>query len=318
MNVLVVGGAGYIGSHCVRQLAAAGHRPVVLDNLVYGHRGAVARPVPFYELGLGDGEAVRNILEKEEIGLVMHFAAFCYVGESVTDPLKYYLNNVGATLQLFKSMLGAGVKQFVFSSTCATYGVPGRLPITEDSHFNPCSHYAVSKVAQETLGLMYYQAFGWRVFVTRGFNQVGPGQSPDFAVPSFARQVALIEGGFCEPVLRVGNLEAKRDFTDARDTVRAYRMVMERGTAGAAYNVCSGTARPVSEILELLLSLSASVIRVERDPERQRPTDIPVLVGDNTRLREETGWEPRISLKETLRDTLNYWRERVDAEQSAS
>src|SRR5579863_6836830 len=129
MNVLVVGGAGYIGSHCVRQLSAAGHRPVVLDNLVYGHRAAVAGAVPFYNADLGDERAVADILGREKIDLVMHFAAYCYVGESVTDPLKYYLNNLAATLHLINAMLGAGVRKFVFSSTCATFGVPDTLPI---------------------------------------------------------------------------------------------------------------------------------------------------------------------------------------------
>jgi UDP-glucose 4-epimerase len=129
MNVLVVGGAGYIGSHCVRQLIAAGHRPVVLDNLVFGHRAAVAQKIPFYDVNLGDESAVGGILEKEKIDVVMHFAAYAYVGESVTDPLKYYFNNVSATLHLLHAMLAKGVKKFVFSSTCATYGIPEKMPI---------------------------------------------------------------------------------------------------------------------------------------------------------------------------------------------
>ncbi|MEY3774063.1 MAG: hypothetical protein RLZZ129_843, partial [Verrucomicrobiota bacterium] len=133
MNVLVVGGAGYIGSHCVRQLIAAGHRPVVLDNLVFGHRAAVPADVTLYPANLGNEKEVGKILRKEKIELVMHFAAYAYVGESVTDPLKYYFNNVAATLHLLRCMLGAGVKKFVFSSTCATYGTPEKMPITEDT-----------------------------------------------------------------------------------------------------------------------------------------------------------------------------------------
>ena len=130
MNVLVVGGAGYIGSHCVRQLVAAGHRPVVLDNLVFGHRTAVAPGIPFYDGNLGDVEQVVPILRQEKIELVMHFAAYCYVGESVTNPLKYYENNLVAPLRLLGAMLSADVKKFVFSSTCATYGIPAKLPMT--------------------------------------------------------------------------------------------------------------------------------------------------------------------------------------------
>src|SRR5687767_3386209 len=133
MNVLVVGGAGYIGSHCVRQLAAAGHRPVVLDNLVFGHRAALTPSIPLYTADLGDEAAVGKILADEKIDVVMHFAAFAYVGESVNDPLKYYFNNVVATLHLLRVMMAKGVKKFVFSSTCATFGVPKEMPITENS-----------------------------------------------------------------------------------------------------------------------------------------------------------------------------------------
>ena len=132
MNVLVVGGAGYIGSHCVRQLIAAGHRPVVVDNLVYGHRGAVDPSIAFHEVNLGDEAAMERVLRAEKIDVVMHFAAYCYVGESVTDPLKYYFNNVEATLHLLHAMLAAKVRKFVFSSTCATFGVPATLPIHEN------------------------------------------------------------------------------------------------------------------------------------------------------------------------------------------
>jgi len=185
---------------------------------------------------------------------------------------------------------------------------PEAMPLGEGSGFKPCSHYAVSKVGQEVLGLMYYEAFEWRVMVTRGFNQAGPGQAPDFVISSFARQIAQIEAGKCEPVMKVGNLEAKRDFMDVRDTVRAYRLIMEKGTAGASYNVCSGKAMAVSEILDILLEISGAEITVERDECRQRPSDIPLLLGDNSKLREQTGWEPAIPIEKTLADTLEYWR----------
>src|SRR3954447_8281506 len=151
MNVLVVGGAGYIGSHCVRQLIAAGHRPVILDNLVYGHRGAVPAGVKLYEANLGDETSVGGILREEKIGIVMHFAAYCYVGESVTDPLKYYFNNVDATLHLLHAMLAANVRKFVFSSPCPTFGVPAPLPIHEDMPQAPINPYGQTKLDVEKL-----------------------------------------------------------------------------------------------------------------------------------------------------------------------
>ena len=152
MNVLVVGGAGYIGSHCVRQLIAAGHKPVVLDNLVYGHRAAVPEDTPFYPTNLGNEKEVGKILRKEKIELVMHFAAYAYVEESVTDPLKYYFNNVAATLHLLRCMIGSGVKKFVFSSTCATYGIPNAMPIRESTIQNPINAYGYSKLVIERIG----------------------------------------------------------------------------------------------------------------------------------------------------------------------
>ena len=155
---------------------------------------------------------------------------------------------------------------------------------------------------------MYYEAFGWRVMVTRGFNQAGPGQSPAFVVSDFAKQVAEIEKGLREPVLRVGNLEAERDFMDVRDTVVAYRMVMGKGAHGVSYNVCSGRAVSIKSILDTLLGFATVDVEVRKDPEKDRPSDIPVLVGDNSKIQKEIGWEPRIPLEKTLSDTLEYWR----------
>ena len=173
MNVLVVGGAGYIGSHCVRQLSAAGHRPVVLDNLVYGHRAAVAPGVTLVEGDLGDEGVVTALLKREKIDIVMHFAAYCYVGESVTDPLKYYLNNSAATIHLLNAMNGAGVSKFVFSSTCATFGVPARLPISEDMPQAPINPYGQTKLdVENTLrSLANVRRISFAVF--RYFNAAG-------------------------------------------------------------------------------------------------------------------------------------------------
>ena len=173
MNVLVIGGAGYIGSHCVRQLSLAGHRPVVLDNLVFGHREAVAPEVPFYEADLGDLDRVEAILRREAVDLVMHFAAFAYVGESVQDPLKYYENNVGKTIRLLSAMQRAGVSRFVFSSTCASYGIPGRMPMTEDLPQKPINPYGQTKLDVENLLRSCAAAYGLSFAAFRYFNAAG-------------------------------------------------------------------------------------------------------------------------------------------------
>src|SRR4051812_47820701 len=173
MNVLVVGGAGYIGSHCVRQLIAAGDKPAVLDNLVYGHREALPSGVKLFESDLGDEAAVGKILKSEQIEVVMHFAAFCYVGESVTDPLKYYFNNSVATMHLLRAMLAAGVKRFVFSSTCATFGVPATLPIHEDLPQAPINPYGQTKLDVENALRALAPATGLSFAAFRYFNAAG-------------------------------------------------------------------------------------------------------------------------------------------------
>jgi GDP-4-dehydro-6-deoxy-D-mannose reductase len=185
---------------------------------------------------------------------------------------------------------------------------PSSAPLTEDAALGPSSPYALSKLAQEQLALRAADEDGIDVLVARSFNHTGPRQSPSFVAPGFARQVAAIERGTQEPVIRVGNLEAVRDLTDVRDTVRAYAAVMGASAAAGVYNVASGIGRSMGEILEAMLSRSRRAIRVERDPDRMRPSDIPVLVGDPTRLRQLTGWIPQVPFDQTVDDLLAYWR----------
>ena len=185
------------------------------------------------------------------------------------------------------------------------------MPIREEAPLRPASPYAVSKVAQGALALLYGPAGGMRVVLTRTFHHTGPGRGEAFAESSFARQIAEIEAGLRPPVLKVGNLEAVRDFADVRDVVRAYWMLLEKGDAGAAYNVCSGKGRRIRDLLDLLLAASSARVEVRVDPDRLRPSDVPAQVGDPSRLRAATGWEPRIPLERTLLDLLDDWRART-------
>jgi len=188
---------------------------------------------------------------------------------------------------------------------------PDEMPIRETTPLRPASPYAVSKVAQGALALLYGPAGGMRVVLTRTFHHTGPGRGEAFAESSFARQVAEIEAGLRPPVLKVGNLEAVRDFADVRDVVRAYWQLLDRGEAGAVYNVCSGQGRRVRDLLDALLAASSARVEVRVDPDRLRPSDVPAQVGDPSRLRAATGWEPRIPLERTLRDLLDDWRART-------
>jgi GDP-4-dehydro-6-deoxy-D-mannose reductase len=187
------------------------------------------------------------------------------------------------------------------------------VPITEDNPLRPLSPYAVSKVAQDLLAWQYHRSHGLDVVRTRGFNHTGPRRGEVFVVSDFARQVARIEAGLQEPVMRVGNLEASRDFTDVRDMVRAYRLALEKGESGAVYNICSGRDITIQSLLDKLRALANREIRVEQDPARMRPSDVEILLGSAARFRAVTGWEPSIPFDDTLADLLDYWRDRVGA-----
>ena len=183
------------------------------------------------------------------------------------------------------------------------------LPIRETNPLRPLSPYAVSKVAQDMLAYQYHRSYQLPAIRTRGFNHTGPRRAPVFVASDFARQIVEIERGNHEPCMRVGNLEARRDFTDVRDMVRAYWLATEKGEPGEVYNICSERCYAIREILDLLLGMSSVKISVEQDPRRLRPSDVPVLLGDCSRFRRQTGWEPTIPFEQTLRDLLDYWRQ---------
>jgi len=302
MNVLVVGGAGYIGSHCVRQLAAAGHRPVVFDNLVHGHRAAVAPGVAFHQGDLADEALAGRIIRDEKIELVMHFAAYCYVGESVSDPLKYYLNNVAGTLHLLHAMLGAGVKKFVFSSTCATYGIPPALPIVENSPQAPINPYGQGKLDIENALKALAHAHGLSFAAFRYFNAAGA--APDGSIgEDHHPETHLIPLAIDAAVGRRPHLElygtdyptpdgtCLRDYVHIDDLSRAHIAVFDRlATPGAALFYNLGTGRPTSirEVLRAVEQATGRKVPVVERP--RRPGDPPALFADAAKARRELNW----------------------------
>lgn len=305
MNVLVVGGAGYIGSHCVRQLLAAGHRPVVLDNLVFGHRAAVPPDVPFYPANLGNEKEVGKILRKERIELVMHFAAYAYVGESVTDPLKYYFNNVAATLHLLRCMLGAGVKKFVFSSTCATYGTPEKMPITEDTPQAPINPYGQTKLDVENALKALARANGLSFAAFRYFNAAGAAE--DGAIgehhdpETHLIPLAIDAATGARPPLQVFGHDyptpdgtCLRDYVHVDDLSRAHIAVFDRLSApGAALFYNLGTGRPTSvlEVIRAVEQVTGKKVPYTLAP--RRAGDPPALYADSTKAQKELGWSIR-------------------------
>jgi GDP-4-dehydro-6-deoxy-D-mannose reductase len=188
--------------------------------------------------------------------------------------------------------------------------LPNETPIKETNPLRPLSPYGVSKVAQDLMGYQYHQSYGMHIVRTRGFNHTGPRRGDVFVTSNFARQIAVIEKGRKSPVIHVGNLEAVRDFTDVRDTVVGYYLALEKGVPGEVYNVATGRGWRIREMLDTLLSLSTVNIRTEPDPARMRPSDVELLVGDATKLRDASGWQPKFEFRQTMKDLLDYWRAR--------
>jgi GDP-4-dehydro-6-deoxy-D-mannose reductase len=303
---LVTGAAGFAGSYLLKALAAKG--PVVAWTR--GTPPVDASTVEWKRLDLLDRERVRHAVEELRPARVFHLAGSTHVGRSWSDPAGTLRANVFATHLLLDALRRAGESCRVLLTGSGAVYAPADRALTEEDPVEPTSPYAVSKLAQERLGLRSVGEDGLDVVLTRAFNHTGPGQQPEFAAPGLARQIALIERGMLPPVLKVGNLEARRDLTDVRDTVRAYVLVMEHGVTGTVYNVASGVARPVRALLEGLLARSTATVRVEVDPALLRPNDAPVFAGDASRLHALTGWTPEIGFERMLDDLLAYWRVR--------
>jgi GDP-4-dehydro-6-deoxy-D-mannose reductase len=261
-------------------------------------------------MDLLDRDAVRAAIRDLRPQAIYHCAGFPHVGESWTQTSKPLAANVLATHHLLDAIRRAGIVCRVLVPGSATVYAPASEPITESHPIGPASPYALSKLAQEQLAVQTLAEDGIQVVLTRSFNHTGPRQAPAFAAPSMARQIALIEAGALPPVLRVGNLEPQRDITDVRDVVRAYIALMGAAPAGTIFNVASGVGRSIRSLLHALVARARVPVRIESDPARFRPNDLPMVVGDASRLREATGWKPEISFDQMLDDLLAYWRRR--------
>ncbi len=294
MRVLVTGANGFLGRHLVEALAADGVELAALSL----ERGGLPEEMPFYPVDIRDRAAVGRAVDDFDPQAIVHLAALSHVGESWKHIADYYAVNVVGTENLLAAVPG---RRLLLSSSAEVYGtVPeGEQPIHEERPLEPRSPYALTKAVAETAT----RAAGG--IVVRCFNLLGAGQAANFALPSFANQLAAIARGEAEPVLRVGNLAARRDFVDVRDAVDGFRLLLERGQAGAVYNLASGKARSIAEMLDALVAVAGVEVRCEVDPERLRPVDVPLLRGDAGRLRG-LGWESIRSLEDSLGE---LWRE---------
>ena len=315
-RVLVTGVTGFAGSHLVDYLLPRG------DCELFGILRWRSRTeniehfrdrITLLECDLRDATSTMDTIDKVRPDWIFHLAAQSFVPTSWSAPSESLTTNVLAQVNIFEAVRRLGLLETRIQLACSSeeYGMvhPDEVPIKETNPLRPLSPYAVSKVAQDMLGYQYWMSWKVDSVRTRGFNHEGPRRGPVFVASDFAKQIADIEKGRKRPVLHVGNLEAQRDFTDVRDMVRAYVLALEKCEPGEVYNICSGKAWTIQKLLDHLLSLSKAKITVEEDPARLRPSDVPILLGDNSKFVKATGWQPTIPFEQTLKDMLEYWRQ---------
>ena len=317
-RVLITGITGFAGSHLAEHFLA--DRPGVEVFGTYRWRSRrenleeIEGEVRLLECDLSDMTAVRNALEVSRPDAIYHLAAQSFVPSSWVSPLQTLTDNISGQTNIFEAVRSLGLDPAIqIACSSEEYGLvlPNEVPIKETNPLRPLSPYAVSKVTQDFLAYQYFMSYGLRAVRTRGFNHTGPRRGEVFVTSNFAKQVATIEAGKAAPVIKVGNLDAVRDFTDVRDMVRGYVLATEKGKPGEVYNLASGKAITIRAMLDKLIAMARVEVKVETDPARLRPSDVEVLIGDYSKFHADTGWEPKIPFDQTLEDLLNYWRQRI-------
>ena len=313
MKALITGVSGFVGSHLAEYLLDAAGWEVAgtvfgpYDNIA-GLRGRLE----LYPAELSRLDVVTFILEQARPDVIFHLAAQPLVSASRSDPWGTLETNVRMQLNVLEGVAGVDrVCRVLVVGSSEEYGLvsPEQLPVDEDTPMRPLSAYAISKVAQDLLGQQYHLTHGLHVVRARPFNHIGPRQRLGFVASDFASQIAAAELGVQPPAIEVGNLAARRDFSDVRDVVRAYVLLITHGKAGQVYNVGSGESHAIQEVLDTLLSMSQASIQVRQDPSRMRVSDVPEIICDATRIQDQTGWQTTIPFERSLEDILEYWRE---------
>lgn len=314
MRVLITGMNGFAGSALCDYLLKQTHWMLIgIGRNTSGER--ISGRIQWWQMDLVDPDGIRRLIKYERPDLIFHLAAQANVPQAWENPWDTFENNVRSTQNLFQAIVSNHTTpRIVVISSNEVYGAPlrdGDVPFREDHALQPNNPYGVSKLAQEALALQYRHSHGLDVLVARPFNHIGPTQKQNYVIPGFAKQIAEIESGSREPILSVGNLGAYRDFTDVRDTVRAYYAIARYADGGKIYNVCSGVPRSIQSVLELMLSMSNARIEVVRDPAKFRLVDTPVSYGDCSLLHKDTGWEAQIPFEQTVSDIMSEWRRRI-------
>jgi GDP-4-dehydro-6-deoxy-D-mannose reductase len=313
--MLITGITGFVGSHFADFALARGAQIIgafrwrsKTENIEH-----IRDRIELIDCDLRDLSSAQYLVEAARPDWVIHLAAQSFVGTSWQAPAETFTTNTVSQVNLLEAVHARCPKaRFLVVGSSEEYGFvqDDELPITEENPLRPLSPYAVSKVAQDLLGYQYWMSWKLDCVRTRGFNHEGPRRGPVFVASDFAKQIADIEKGRRPAILNVGNLEAKRDFTDVRDIVKGYWLALEKGEPGEVYNLCRGRAWSIREVLDLLLGMTKVKVEVRQDPARLRPSDVPILLGDNAKFTKLTGWTPTIPFEQTLRDMLEYWRAR--------
>lgn len=313
MRVFITGASGFVGQHLAQHLRESYPKLELHGSTLNLKECEQIREVDqWHEIDLRNETQVSDLIQTIQPAQIYHLAGQAFVPRSFEAPWETLENNIRSQLNLFLACIQHHpTARILIAGSAEIYGKVDRVPIDETAPLQPSSPYSVSKVTQDLLGLQYHLSHGLHVLRARSFNHFGPKQSDRFAVPAFAIQIARIEAGQQDPVLRVGDLSAQRDFTDVRDIVRAYRLLLEHGAPGEAYNIASGVAHSIQKVLDTLLQFTSVPITIRIDEARLRPSNIPILVGDNTRLRQATGWFPTVRFEQTLQEVLEDCRQRV-------
>ena len=316
MKVLITGITGFVGSYLAEHLLAQGDEVYGtvrwrsrLDNINH-----IKNKVKLIETDIRDSYSIEKAIRAVEPDVIFHLAAQSFVHTSFHAPQETLSTNIIGTINLLEAVRMSKTDPVVqIAGSSEEYGLvlPDETPIKETNQLRPLSPYGVSKVAEDMLAYQYHRSYGIKTVITRAFNHEGPRRGDVFSTSNFAKQIAEIESGLKEPVIFVGNLESSRDFTDVRDVVRAYTLAVEKCDYGEAYNICSGHAWKISEMLNLLLFMSSKKIEIKEDMTRMRPSDVQLLLGDFSKFHKKTGWKPEISFEKTLKDLLDYWRKLV-------
>lgn len=316
-KVLITGASGFVGGYLSEHLLSSQEFEIhgTYHSEESLHTSPVKDAIQFHHVDLQQKESIASLIQDVKPDFIFHLAAQANVPASFKDPIQTFHANIDSQVYLLDALRLVDMLQtrVLIVGSAEEYGYirPDELPINESAPLRPANPYSVSKIAQDYLALQYVISYKMLLIRVRPFNHIGPRQKTGYVTTDFAKQVAMIEKGKMEPIIKVGNLEAKRDFTDVRDMVKAYSLLVQKGEPGENYNIGSGKSHKIQEILDVFLSLSKIKITVEIDQEKLRPSDVPEIICDPKKVNEVTGWKTEIPFEGTLQEILDYWRKIV-------